>query len=144
LVEIGLKRISPNKGKALVLEETETGCVICTSHIPNHDGYIRIYQGKDNVKRYKMLHRMAWEKYKGDIPEGYEIDHMCRNRKCCNPEHLQLLGISEHKVKTNKERYAERIEGVIHAIQEGYGVKQISEAFGVTVNYVNRYKRKLH
>jgi len=141
---VGPRPIEINKGKPLIVKETENGCIICTSHEPNQDGYIRLYQRADSGKqRYKMLHRMSWEQNKGEIPKGYEVDHKCRNRKCCNVDHLQLLTVSEHKSKTNRERYAERIEGIQFAIQEGYPVKAIAEAFGVTTHTVTRYKRKL-
>lgn len=40
---------------------------------------------------YKTVyaHRLAWETFRGPIPEGCEIDHLCRNRGCCNPDHLE-------------------------------------------------------
>lgn len=36
-----------------------------------------------------MAHRYAWEAVHGEIPEGVEIDHTCRNRACCNVAHLR-------------------------------------------------------
>ena len=44
----------------------------------------------------------------GEIPEGYEVDHMCKNRACCNVEHLQLLLSTEHRTKDNKGRHSEK------------------------------------
>lgn len=32
---------------------------------------------------------MAYELYVGKIPEGLQIDHLCRNRVCVNPDHLE-------------------------------------------------------
>lgn len=131
-----------NKGKGLTLD-FEGECIVCTSHTPNADGYIRMFLGIDAPKRYEFLHRSVFILYKGEIPDGYEIDHKCRNRKCCNPDHLQLLSIRDHKVKTNKERYALRTEGIILAIEMGFPNKLIAESFGVTVHTVNRHKRLL-
>lgn len=132
MVEIGLKRIEPNKAKELVLETTEDGCIICTSHSPNADGYIRLYSGKDVKKRYEMLHRLTYRKYRGEIPEGYEVDHLCRVRKCCNPEHLQILTVSAHKSKTNKERYKERTEQIIYAMKCGFKRADVASMFKVS------------
>ncbi len=36
-------------------------------------------------------HRFAYEYFKGAIPAGLTIDHLCRNRKCVNPAHLELV-----------------------------------------------------
>lgn len=57
-----------------------------------------------------MYHRHVWEQEHGEIPEGYEVDHMCGNRACCNIEHLQMLDKTAHLVKTNEERYRGRFE----------------------------------
>lgn len=52
-----------------------------------------------------MAHRLAWKEAKGEIPKGCEIHH---NRACCNLSHLELVKISEHKVKHNSTRYTDR------------------------------------
>ena len=39
----------------------------------------------------RSSHRIAWELLRGPIPEGLVIDHQCRNRACCNPEHLRVV-----------------------------------------------------
>lgn len=36
-------------------------------------------------------HRIAYEIYKGPIPKGLTIDHLCRNTICTNPEHLEAV-----------------------------------------------------
>jgi len=40
-------------------------------------------------------HRLSFAIHKGDLIKGLELDHLCRNRSCCNPEHLKQ---GTHKV----------------------------------------------
>ncbi len=37
------------------------------------------------------VHRYVWEKENGPIPDGMVIDHQCRNRGCCNVDHLRVV-----------------------------------------------------
>jgi hypothetical protein len=36
-------------------------------------------------------HRFIYEYLFGEIPDGLDLDHLCRNRKCCNPAHLEAV-----------------------------------------------------
>ncbi len=49
-------------------------------------------------KRY-MAHRVSYERFVGPIPEGYEIDHLCRVPKCVNPDHLEAVTPRENKLR---------------------------------------------
>jgi len=53
----------------------------------NDKGYGSFWLGNINIKS----HRFSYELYKGKIPEGLQIDHLCRNKSCCNPDHLEAV-----------------------------------------------------
>lgn len=42
------------------------------------------------------IHRVAYQLLVGPIPKGLVIDHLCRNRSCCNPIHLEPVTLGEN------------------------------------------------
>lgn len=47
----------------------------------------------------RLVHRVVWEYMRGEIPSGLEMDHLCRNRPCCNPDHLDPVTTSENQLR---------------------------------------------
>jgi hypothetical protein len=72
------------------------GCWVWTGTIANN-GY-----GKVTVD-YKTLpaHRYFYEQLKCEIPYGLHIDHLCRNRRCVNPDHLEPVTCRENSRRGN-------------------------------------------
>ena len=65
----------------------------------NQAGY-GIYDGTLNEK-YKRwyVHRLTFCFFKGKINPILEIDHLCRNTSCCNPDHLEAVTPKENKLR---------------------------------------------
>lgn len=65
---------------------TSDGCWEWGGYIGTH-GY-----GSITYKNERLLvHRLAYETMKGPIPADKVIDHLCRNRWCVNPDHLEVV-----------------------------------------------------
>jgi hypothetical protein len=63
------------------------GCWQWTGH-RNKGGY-GLMRGRDWRDVHQRAHRLTYELLVGPIPEGLELDHLCRNRGCVNPAHLE-------------------------------------------------------
>ena len=61
------------------------------------------------VRRMALAHRVAYELEVGPIPEGLQLDHLCRNRSCVRPDHLEPVTIGENLRRgknSNREKVA--------------------------------------
>ena len=59
---------------------------------PEPRGYGQLSIGNRPVP----AHRVAYEVWVGPIPDGLSIDHLCRNRRCVRPDHLEAVPIEEN------------------------------------------------
>jgi hypothetical protein len=75
-----------------VSPEPNSGCWLWEGTV-NHEGYgrIRIAPNKTTV-----VHRFAYELDRTQIPQGLQLDHLCRVRCCCNPDHLEPVTATEN------------------------------------------------
>ena len=69
--------------------------------------------------RTYLVHRLAYSLLVGPIPEDLDLDHLCRNRSCWNPEHLEPVTRAEnlrrgHGVAVAIQRRADANRGKTH------------------------------
>lgn len=86
------------------IELTIDGCWQWTGAVTS-----RGYGSAAHEGRTWSTHRLAYELLVGPIPAGLQIDHLCRNRRCCNPEHLEPV--------TGRENVRRACEGQTHCAQ---------------------------
>ena len=62
------------------------GCVLWTGSV-NPSGYGKV--GQAGPHQHKYAHRVVWELAHGPVPDGLELDHLCRVRSCVKLAHLE-------------------------------------------------------
>ncbi len=70
-------------------------CWMWIAHVNRHRGYGHFNAGG----REGYAHRFAYELLVGPIPDGLELDHLCRVRHCVNPAHLEPVTRRENVLR---------------------------------------------
>jgi HNH endonuclease len=69
----------------------ETSCWEWTGTVDS-GGYAQISVNSTT----RLAHRLSYELFKGPIPQGLDLDHLCRNLRCINPDHLEPVTAKEN------------------------------------------------
>lgn len=70
----------------------ETPCWIWNGAPQSKAGYCRVHLRSGT----RLAHRASYEQFVGPIPEGLQLDHLCRVPSCVNPEHLEPVTHAEN------------------------------------------------
>lgn len=70
------------------LREDENGCWLYEGYWLDRDGYASIGLGGRGSSKAKV-HRLTYQDFIGPIPEGHDLDHLCKVRHCANPFHCE-------------------------------------------------------
>lgn len=86
--------------RAATRYETDGECWISTYSTASH-GYAQIGWSEEGRDKVVTAHRAAWVYHNHkQIPDGYTVDHLCKNRRCVNPQHLRALPNFENARRT--------------------------------------------
>lgn len=90
-----------------------------------HTGYAQVrHQG-----RLLYVHRVMFERHVGPIPEGAVIDHICHNRGCVNPSHLQAVSSKQNNENRRGATKSSKtgVRGVYYSRRDRKFIGQVTE-----------------
>ena len=98
----GTQRHLPIADRLLAMSrlDADTGCRVWLAS-KDEKGYGQVRHDGTCRKAYKV----AWVLEHGPVPAGLELDHLCRNPACINPEHLEPV---THKENMRRGMYGQR------------------------------------
>ncbi len=91
--------------------EKQADCWIFTGHLLKGYGQIHSVQ----LGGTRLVHVVVYERLVGSVPDGLELDHLCRTPACCNPAHLEPVTHAENVARGRfLEVVAERRNTMTH------------------------------
>lgn len=93
-----------------------------------YEGYGRVFLGG----RWYPAHVVTYETKYGPVPDGKELDHLCRNRKCCNPDHVEPVTRTINVRRGLQTKLtAESVHDIRVLASEGKSQREIAARFGL-------------
>ena len=118
------------------MTEPNTGCWL----------WIGANNGKGDYARYGVLypHRHFWELLNGTVPEGLELDHICRVRCCVNPDHLEPVTRKINTLRGKRTKLTHEQVKIIRKLYDAnnHTVLEIAKMFNITDAYVSQLGKR--
>ena len=111
---------------------TESGCWKWLRRT-GKDGYPNVIyiDGK-----YVLPHRASYRYKHGGIGKGLTLDHLCRERSCVNPDHLEPCPISENSRRGSNAKLRQLDADMVRKLYPDVSAKYLSQLLGVSLSTI--------
>lgn len=103
------------------------------------DGYGRCAHGPTGST---FAHVANWIAVNGPVPDGCELDHLCRVRNCVNPDHLEPVSRFINIQRSNVAKLTPSDVVQIRAMVDTHKLKEIANTFGISISAVFAIKHR--
>jgi hypothetical protein len=111
-----------------------SGCWTWLGHIIKK-GYGR---RKESDGSLWVVHRLVYTELHGPIPDGFQLDHLCRTRSCVNPMHLEVVLPAENTRRGDSAKITLDLARSIRAdyVPHQNGYKRLAVRYGISPRMV--------
>lgn len=85
---------------------------------PRNDRGYGVFPFKRERSNAIQSHKFLWEYINGPVPDGLELDHLCMNKACCRPSHLEAVTGDENKHRWSESVRARKVCAAGHEFTE--------------------------
>ena len=124
--------------------DAKSGCWLWNGRL-EYDGYARVWSTEDG--RYVPAHRWVFERLRGPIADGKEMDHICRNKGCVNPDHLEPVTRAENQRRGDAAKLTWNDVRFIRAFYQPhhpeFGQRALGRMFGVSYTTISNIVKNI-